>query len=182
MHKFAAVLVLAGLAFATPAIAQQQNGRTTTYAVKGILLMPGEAYVEEFDAFFDIDMSFGVSGNIDAKLGERFWGGVYADLLNVSALDESSLMLEAGVSLKAAFGGLNGKPLWRPGIGFGYGNLSGNQSLDATKYLTIRAGVEAIMPTGWLAEALIYAAPTGGNDDVTVTYGPMLQLRFGRAF
>ena len=26
------------------------------------------------------------------------------------------------------------------------------------------------------------ASPTGGNDAVTVTYGPMLQLRFGRVF
>lgn len=35
----------------------------------------------------------------------------------------SELMVEGGVALKAAFGGLNGKPQWRPGIGFGYGTL-----------------------------------------------------------
>ena len=187
MRKFAAVLVLAGLVLSTPAIAQNGTavsggGRSTIYTVKGILLMPGEAYVEEADAYFDIDMSFGVGGAIDAKLGDRIWGGVYLDLLNVSAYDESALMFDGGVGIKAAFGGVNGKPLWRPGIGFGYGNLSSNAGLDATQYLTIRAGVEAIMPSGWLAEALIYAAPTGGNDDVTVTYGPMVQLRFGRSF
>jgi hypothetical protein len=180
MRKFAAFL-MAGLVFAAPAIAQQ-NGRTTNYAVKGILMMPGEAYVEEVDAYFEIDMSLGVSGSIDAKLGERIWGGVYLDLVNISAYNESTLMFDSGVGIKAAFGGLDGKPLWRPGIGFGYGNLSSNSGLNATQYLTIRAGVEAIMPSGWLAEALIYAAPTGGNDDVTVTYGPMVQLRFGRSF
>ena len=181
MRNAVAILALAGLAITTPAIAQQ-NGRTTSYAVKGILQMPGEAYVAEADEYFAIDMSFGVGGSIDAKLGERFWGGVYGDLLNVSAYDDTELMFDTGVALKAAFGGLNGKPLWRPGIGFGYGTLSSNSGIDATHYLTLRAGVEAIMPSGWLAEALIYAAPTGGNADITVTYGPIVQLRFGRAF
>lgn len=178
------ILALAlALVVVAPAAAQQTgNGRTTSYAVKGILLMPGEAYVEEADAYFDIDMSFGVGGAIDTKLGERFWGGIYADLLNVSAYDDSALMLDGGVALKAAFGGINGKPLWRPGIGFGYGTLSSNAGLESTHYLTLRAGVEAVMSSGWLAEALVYAAPTGGNDNVTVTYGPMLQLRVGRSF
>ena len=176
------ILALAlGLALITPAAAQQ-TGRSTNFAVKGILLMPGEAYVEEADAYFDIDMSFGVGGAIDTKLGERFWGGIYADLLNVSAYDDSALMLDGGVALKAAFGGINGKPQWRPGIGFGYGTRSSNAGLESTHYLTLRAGVEAIMASGWLAEALVYAAPTGGNDDVTVSYGPMLQLRVGRSF
>ena len=105
------------------------------------------------------------------------------DLLNVSAYDETELIVEGGVALKAAFGGLNGKPQWRPGIGFGYGTLSGSSTgLDATHYLTLRAGVEMILPSGWLGEALVYAAPTGENDAVTVTYRPMLQLRFGRVF
>lgn len=184
MRRIPAFLIVAGLALAAsaaPAMAQQ-NPRTTSFAVKGILLLPGEAYIEELDAYFDIDMSFGIGGSVDTKLGERFWGGVFADILNVSAYDESELMLEGGVALKAAFGGLAGKPLWRPGIGFGYGTLSGVGGMESTHYLTLRAGVEALLPSGWLGEAIIYAAPTGGNDASTVTYGPMLQLRFGRAF
>ncbi|MGH7607492.1 MAG: hypothetical protein ACREME_09145 [Gemmatimonadales bacterium] len=184
MRRIVSVLAFAGLVglALAPAAGAQQDGRTTRYIVKGILLLPGEAYIEEADAFFDIDMSFGVGGAVDTKLGEKFWGGVFLDLLNVSAYDESEMMFEAGVALKAALGGLNGKPLWRPGIGFGYGSLSGGAAIDATTYFTIRAGVEAVMPSGWLAEAMLYGAPTGGNDDVTVTYGPMLQLRFGRVF
>lgn len=181
MRQIVVALAVAGLVLSSPAVAQQDS-RTTNFAIKGILLMPGEAYVEEVDGYFAIDMSFGIGANVDAKLGERFWGGVFADFLSVSAYDESEIMFEGGVALKAAFGGLNGKPLWRPGIGFGYGTLSGNSSIDATHYLTLRAGVEAILPNGWLGEAIIYAAPTGGNDAVTVTYGPMLQLRFGRLF
>jgi hypothetical protein len=181
MRHTVAILVLAALAIASPSSAQN-SGPTTSFAVKGILLMPGEAYVAEADAYFNIDMSFGVGASVDTKLGERLWGGLFADLLNVTAYDESEIMMEGGIALKAAFGGLHGNALWRPGFGFGYGTLSGGADLDATHYLTIRAGVEAILSSGWLIEANVYAAPTGGNESVTVTYGPMLQLRFGHVF
>lgn len=178
MVRFAAALALLGLLF-TGAAAQQ---KTTSFGVKGILLMPGEAYVEEADAFFDIDMSFGVGGLVDTKLGEKFWGGVFLDILSVSAYDESGTLFEGGVAMKAALGGQDGRPVWRPGLGIGYATLSAVGGVDATSYLTIRGGVEAVLPSGWVAEALIYGAPSGGNDDITVTYGPMFQLRFGRIF
>jgi hypothetical protein len=164
----------------SPAAAQQS--KTTSFGVKGILLLPGEAYVEEADAYFDIDMSFGIGGLVDTKLGEKFWGGVFLDILSVSAADESATMFEFGVSMKAALGGENGKPTWRPGLGIGYANLSDAGGVASTTYLTIRGGVEAVLSSGWVAEAIIYGAPTGGNDDFTVTYGPLFQLRFGRIF
>jgi hypothetical protein len=183
MRHIAAGLALMLLTLASAVAGEAQQGpRTTSFAVKGILLMPGDAYVAEADAYFEIEMSFGIGAEIDAKLGEKFWGGLYADLLNVTAYDESEMMLDAGIALKAAFGGEHGRPLWRPGFGLGYGTLSGGASLDATHYLTIRAGVEAVMPTGWLVEANLYAAPTGGNDAVTVTYGPLIQFRVGHVF
>jgi hypothetical protein len=183
MMRNAGTLMLVALwlatAAASPAAAQS---KTTSFGVKGILLMPGEAYVEEADAYFDIDMSFGIGGLVDTKLGEKFWGGLFLDVLSVSAADESATMLEFGVAMKAALGGENGKPTWRPGIGLGYGSLGGAGGLESTTYLTIRGGVELVLPAGWVAEAMVYGAPTGGNDDVTVSYGPMLQLRFGRIF
>lgn len=183
MMRNAGTLVLVALCLATAAASPvAAQSKTTSFGVKGILLMGGEAYVEEADAYFDIDMSFGIGGLVDAKLGEKFFGGLFLDILSVSAYDESATMFEAGVALKAAFGGLAGKPTWRPGIGFGYGNLSGVGGMESSTYLTIRAGVEAVLASGWVAEAIVYGAPTGGNDAVTVSYGPMLQLRFGRIF
>jgi hypothetical protein len=164
---------------AAPATAQTKN---THLGVKGTVLLPGEAYIAECDCYFDIDMSFGAGGMIDTKLGEKFTGGLFLDLLNVSAYDETGMMFDFGVALKALLGGEAGKPSWRPGIGFGYGTLSAVGSLATSKYLTLRAGVEMVLPSNWLAEATVYAAPTGGNDDVTVTYGPLLMVRFGRVF
>lgn len=181
MMRKAGLLTLLAFGLAAAPAATQQS-KTTSYGVKGILLMGGEAYVEEFDAFFDIDLSFGIGGLVDTKLGEKFWGGLYVDILNVSAYDETGTMIEGGVALKASFGGEIGKPTWRPGIAFGYGTLSAVGAIESTKYLTIRAGVEAVFGPGWIAEAIMYGAPSGGNDAVTVTYGPMLQLRFGRQF
>src|SRR4051812_4414155 len=91
-------LVVAAFAVASPAHAQRQ--RSTHFGVKATVLMPGEAYVEEADAFFDIDMSFGVGGFVDTQLGEKLLGGVYVDLLQAKAYDESGLLIDAGIALK----------------------------------------------------------------------------------
>jgi hypothetical protein len=168
------------LAFAHQADAQQQ--RSTHFGVKATLMMPGQAYVEEVDGFFDIDMSIGVGGFVDTRLGEKMLGGAYLDLLSAHAYDESALLVDAGIALKADLGGAKGGPRWRPGFGLGYGSLSDVGGIGATHYLTLRAGVEMLLPSQWLAEVSIHGAPTGGNQDVTVSYGPMVMLRFGRVF
>ena len=156
--------------------------RTTRFGAKATLLMPGEAYVEEVDRFFDIDMSFGLGGFVETRLGEKMLGGLYLDLLQAQAYDESAVMVDLGFALKASLGGGNGRPVWRPGFGLGYGTLAAVGGMDATHYLTLRGAVEVLLPSGWLAEAAIHGAPTGGNDAVTVSYGPMLMLRVGRLF
>lgn len=164
------------------ASAQQPKARNTHFGLKGIIQMPGDAYVEEADAFFDIDMGFGVGGLVDTRLGEKLLGGVFLDALNVSAYDESAMMVDVGAALKAVLGGGGTSPTWRPGIGVGYGMLGGVGALESTHYLTLRGTVEAVLPSGWVAEAVLYGSPTGGNSDVTVSWGPLFQLRFGRIF
>lgn len=181
MRDVLAVLAVVGLGLA-PASAAQQAGKTTTFAVKGILLLPGEAYVEEVDAFFDIDMGFGVAASVDTRLGERITGGLFLDLLSVSAYDETGSFLEIGAAIKAAFNSGPAQPTWRPGIGFGYGTLSAVGGIGPTNYFLVRGSFEVQLPSQWVAEAILWGAPSGGNEQVTVTYGPMVQLRVGRAF
>lgn len=176
------VLALALLALpllASTSLAQQRN---TRFGVKGIVMLPGEAYVEEFDSFFDIDLSLGAGVFVDTRLGDKLLGGMYFDLLQAKAYDETGLLADVGISLKAALGGGNGRLSWRPGFGLGFGNLAAVGSIESTRYLTLRAGLELVLPTGWLVEASVYGSPSGGNDDVTVTYGPMTMLRIGRVF
>lgn len=182
MSRCGFLLALLTVCLFAGASAQKLKAKDTHFGVKGILQMPGQAYVEEADAFFDIDMSFGVAGSVDTRLGEKLLGGVFLDVLSVGAYDESAMMVEAGAALKAVFGGGGSKLTWRPGIGLGYGTLGGVGALESTHYFTVRGTVEAVLPSGWVAEAVLYGAPTGGNADFTVTYGPLFQLRFGRIF
>jgi hypothetical protein len=178
---FGRVLAIATLMAALWGSAAAQD-RPTRFGAKTTLLMPGEAYVEEFDAFFDIDMSFGVGGFVETRLGEKLLGGLYLDLLRANAYDESAMLVDLGFVLRATLGGRDGQPAWRPGFGLGYGTLAAVGAMESTHYLTLRGGVEALLPSGWLAEVAIHGAPTGGNDAVTVSYGPMVMMRVGRLF
>jgi hypothetical protein len=172
-----ALLVLPLLA--SNGFAQQRN---TRFGVKGLVLLPGEAYVEESDSYFDIDVSFGGGVLVDTRLGEKLLGGLYFDLMKARAYDESGLLLDAGIALKASLGGGSGRLTWRPGIGVGFANLAAVGGIKSTQYLTLRGGLEVVFPGGWLVEAAVYGAPTGGNGDVTVSYGPMTMVRIGRLF
>lgn len=174
--------LLLSLLALTAAASLQAQDRSTRFGLKAILLFPGEGYVEESNRFFDIDMSFGGGAFVDTRLGERLLGGVYADVISAQAFDESGILLDVGVALKATLGGKKGKLSWRPNIGIGFGNLAETGGVAASQYLTLRGGVELVFPGGWLVEGSLYGSPTGGNDDLTVTYGPMAMIRLGRLF
>jgi hypothetical protein len=171
--------LIAATLFGSTASAQE---RATRFAVKATILMPGEAYVAEIDRFFDIDMSFGAGVTVESRLGEKLVGGLYLDLLQARAYDESAMMVDMGLALMAALGGGADKVTWRPGLAVGYGTLAAVGDISATHYLTLRGGLEALHPAGWLVEASLFGAPSGGNDEATVTYGPMMMLRVGRLF
>jgi len=175
-------LALLAVAFAVASPAHAQRTHSTHFGAKATLLMPGEAYVEEADAFFDIDLSFGIGGFVDTQLGEKLLGGAYLDLLQAHAYDESAMLIDAGIALKGVLGGGSGRVVWRPGFGLGYGTLADVGGIGSTHYLTLRAGVEMLLPSNWLAEVSVHGAPSGGNRDVTVSYGPMVMLRLGRVF
>ena len=182
MRRSGGILVVALCMLAAPAWGQGKAPSSTQFGVKGIVLAGGQAYVEEADAYFDIDLSLGVGGSVDTRLGDKILGGAFIDGLNIRAYDESAMMIDGGIALKAALGGGGNRPTWRPGIGFGYGTLSGVAGLESSHYFTVRAGVEAVLPSGWMAEAMAWASPSGGNADLTITFGPMLQLRVGHVF
>jgi hypothetical protein len=179
MRRPAITLALLALPlFASPGLAQ----RSTQFGVKGTVLLPGEAFVEEANRYFDIDMSLGIGVLVDTRLGDKLLGGLYFDALQAKAYDETGLLLDVGVALKAALGRGAGHISWRPGFGIGFGHLAPVGAIDGTQYLTLRGGLEVVFPGGWLVEGCVYGAPTGGNGDVTVTYGPMTMIRIGRLF
>ena len=158
------------------------QGRQTTFGLKGTVLMPGEFYIAEPNRYFDFGLSLGAGAFVDTHLADRLLGGVYLDALQAKAFDDTGLLLDAGITLKAALGGRRGGISWRPEIGVGFGNLTAVGPLESTRYLTLRGGLEVVLPGGWLVEGSVYGAPTGGNNDFTVSYGPMSMIRVGRLF
>src|SRR5207247_51476 len=63
------------------------------------------------------------------------------------------------------------------------GELGDIYYFTGTNYLTVRGGTELLIHGGgkhtWLGEILVYGAPTGGNVDVTTSFGPVVLVRVG---
>ena len=167
---------------AEPAQAQ----KPTTYGIKGGLVMPGTFYWHEGPyVSYNFNLSWSAGAFIDHMLAEKLSGGLYLDLNLVNAFDESAVMFDVGATLKARLAVGAGGIQWRPMIGIGYGNLGAIYLFDGTSYLTLKGGAEALIPMGArqvLVEGLVFGAPNGGNEDVTTTFGPVFQLRFGLLF
>lgn len=174
-------LFIALLAVA-PAVtaAQADAARPTTFGVKGGFVFPGAFYWHEGPyASYDLSLSWTAGGFVDHMLAEKLSGGLYLDLNFMNAFDESAVMFDAGATLKAHVG------RWRPLIGVGYGNMGAIYLFEGTSYLTLRAGTEAVFALGKrqaLVEGLIFGSPTGGNAEVTTTFGPVFLMRFGLLF
>ena len=180
MHRYTRLLIILLSGAPAVAAAQEPAARPTTFGVKGGFVLPGAFYWHEGPyASYDLSLSGTAGGFVDHMLAEKLSGGLYLDLNFMNAFDESAVMFDAGASLKAHVG------RWRPLVGVGYGNMSAIYLFDATSYLTLRAGTEAVFALGKhqaLVEGLIFGSPTGGNDEVTTTFGPVFLMRFGLIF
>lgn len=174
--------ILALLALSLCVSAGLAQERTTRFGVKATVLLPGDLYVAEPNRYFDFSTSFGAGAFVDTHLADKLLGGLYLDMLEANAFDDTGLMLDLGVTLKAALRARHSGITWRPGIGVGFADLASVGGLGSTRYLTLRGGLEVVLPGGWLVEGSVYGAPTGGNSDFTVSYGPMMMIRVGRLF
>jgi hypothetical protein len=159
------------------------GAKNTVFSIKAGVISPGCVYVEDSDCF-ETNVSYSVGLAVDRRLGERFFGGLYLDTHGVSsdALDETELLLDVGVALKAELAS-GATYLFRPGIGFGYGRIS---IFDETsQHLTLRGMLEAILVRArysLLGEIGVYYSPAGGTPDADVSFGPGLLARVGVGF
>jgi hypothetical protein len=170
-----------------PAAQRAAAPRNMRFGLKFGLISSGEAYIEESDSFLDIDGGIGGEAFVDYALGPRFSGGLFLGIDNVSAADASEMLTEFGFTLKATVGDTARRVTWHPLFGIGWARMNvAAAGPDALSFLTLRAGPEVRMRTAsgqtWVAELLAYGAPSGGNDAVTVTYGPMVRVRAGLIF
>ena len=180
-------IILALIFVAGTAYGNGFRNKTTVFGIKGGLITSGTVYVEDiFD--FNTDGSYSLGGFLDYKLGPKFLGGLAVDIHNISAFDESETLLNLGVTLKAMIYSETSSVTFRPGISLGYGSVGGIEGagVESSQYFTVGGLVEVVysMPGGlsWLGEVAIYAGPSGGNSDFSITYGPLFLIRGGIAF
>ncbi|MBN2071740.1 MAG: hypothetical protein JW814_09815 [Candidatus Krumholzibacteriota bacterium] len=182
-NSFVILVILVALA-AAPSSASEFLEKNTTYNFQVGMISPGTFWVDGND--FDSDMSYSLSAGLDYKLGPKISGGIATNISNFSVESESSTMFEFGFLLKAWIAPEGKNFIFRPGFGLSYGALSSNDQTDSSSYFVINGTFEMIFPMdngiNWLIMAGITGAPSGGNDDYEMTYGPGFILRGGVTF
>lgn len=124
--------------------------------------------------------------------GQVYWGVPaspqllivpYIEFNDIKVFSEHQWAIDVGLSLKYHIYDDKGRVSHKPGVGVGYAHLAIIGQLERTDYMTVRAFWETIFFTegrhAWILEGVVYAAPVGGNSEVRITYGPVVQLRFG---
>ena len=135
---------------------------------------PGCVYVEDSDCFeSDVNYSFG--GYLDYLFAERISGGVFLDLHGISGegTEDTENMIDVGATIKGIILASGGSLTFRPGIGVGYGAVT--VADEDVNFLTLRGMLEALFDVGGLrlgVEGGVFTGPSGGNEDLDVTFGP----------
>ena len=191
MNARIAVLSMLALAAASArGVAQAGSdggARRMSGGIKAGMVAPGAFYWSEGPyASYDLSLSLNAGVFVDWKVGSRVSLGVYSDMIAMNAFSESALMFDGGLALKAQMGDGSKRVTWRPELGVGLGELGSIYYFTGTNYLTLRGGTEVLLHSGgkhtWLGEILVYGAPTGGNVDVTTSFGPVALVRIGMVF
>lgn len=176
-------VVLAGAA--QPAVSQA-SVRKAHFGATGGLITPGAFYwVEGPYESYDLSLSPSLGGFVDLQLNESVAVGGFLNFHMLNAFDESGTMIDLGAALKAKLAGGGAKPSWHAVVEVGHARLSSIFVFEGTSYLTVKGGAEMRIAAGsrqWVAQALIWGGPMGGNSDVTTTFGPTGMLRFGVRF
>ena len=142
----------------------------------------------------DQDPSFGAGFFFDFPFGSRLHYGASADLLRMhwvatddsTEFDEQETMIDIGINVKATIIGPNSSFALRPGVGVGFGALRRMARFSGSNYLTVKAFAEAVYFTpgdlAFLADAGIWYAPSGGDNENDITIGPLVFVRLGIMF
>jgi hypothetical protein len=179
-------IVILGLMLTTGiSFGQNLREKTTIIGLKGGLITSGTVSAEDVE--FDTDLSYSLGAFGDYQLAPKFSGGIAVDLHNISVSDESKMLLNFGVTLKAMISGENSSMAFRPGLLIGYARLPEIEGrTKSSQYFTVGGLVEIAFSTqnsvSFFTEAGIYAAPSGGNSEFDITFGPMFLLRGGVYF
>ena len=177
-----------------PAAAPAATGeKTSRYGISGGFLLPGDIYVgDPLDVDIGTEMSMMLRGMGDWKVGDKITAGLFATFVSlqvdeddVGGADVPDQMLEVGGTIRFIVQAAPQIKV-RPGVGLGYRTISGGDDIDdiAGMGVNLSVEIEYDRPTGVdpYADVGFITQPNGGNDDVDVTWGPILYLMGGVVF
>ncbi len=129
----------------------------------------------------DLGISFGVL--LDLPVARRGVSGISAELHDLHIYKKRKKVLDLSVPVKYRFIFEDRRWELRPMAAAGFGYMTEVDELERTTFLTLKAGLEAVFHSttrySMIIDGLVFAAPSGGNADNRVTFGPTLLLRIG---
>ena len=146
------------------------------------LSLGGDVNIDPPDRDFEVDSHMQFSGDVDAMVAEKLSVGGRFKLSFPEVGDEGETLLGIGPTIKAHFQP-HEKLKVSPGIAILYHNLSSVAGGDNVTGLGTEFFAEVGTPItkdlDLIGEFGFNAQPTGGNNDVDVTWAPMFYLVFG---
>ncbi|PWB74779.1 hypothetical protein C3F09_03570 [candidate division GN15 bacterium] len=128
--------------------------------------------------------TFGVK--FDIRWFDHVYWGVSADVHRLYVQDTGQYFLDLCLNVKRFYFGRSSQVGFRPGIGIGFGHLTQFRNVASTEYLMTRVTLEIIFfsetRVGWIVEVGLIGAPTGGNRETSINYGPVPLFRVGAMF
>ena len=177
---FKIILCIIVLSFSSSAFSADD---TMDIGISGNFWLSGTINVEGYDADKSAGLLF--RGFVDSFVAEKLTMGAYLNLApTVEVEDESGSMYEIGGALK--YRAMVGEMPLKIGINIGYRKLDSDAMNDEIEGLGINLSAELqfnmdgnFVP---FIEAGFLSQPSGGNEDVEVTWSPIVYLGGGVAF
>lgn len=160
--------------------------------IKAGIIGSGKVKMENAEAEQSTGFNFGL--DFDLPFGEKLHYGAAIDVMRMSwqipgaspTFDESELLIDIGIRMKALIQREDSPLAFRPGVGIGLGVLPRFGPFRGSNYLTLRAFGEFIYfpdsGPGWLIEVGTWYAPNGGDGAFDISIGPLLTMRAGLLF
>jgi hypothetical protein len=186
------VALIASITAATAGIAAAETATTPTaeaprswnIGAKAGLLLPGSVYVDAYSFEGDVDTDAGaaVTVNVDAMVAPRLSVGLFGFFAtSEDELGADLAIATLGGTIKARFAASERVEV-RPGLALGYQRIERDPA--STTGFDIGAFVEIAVPragsrTEWLFEGGFITQPTGGDEYIDLSFGPILYITAG---
>ncbi len=184
MLKWKSVVTLAALILIVPGRSSAQESSSGFGAAAGLLL-PGTVSADGFD--LDSETSLLLRLTFDSFRSKTLGFGVFMNYSNVGVEGETGSMVTLGVAIKPRWVlGASQDQFLDVGLNIGYRTVSSDAFSDTVEGLAINLSVEYMKPLSEDRDLIFdfgfITQPSGGNEDVDVTWAPIFYLTGGISF